>query len=203
MDLCGNIYIWMLVRDWCHVWHNWAEDESLPPQQTVPIYPPAGPTFGGLTDGACINTVKVSVLELPQVGRTSTSNNEPPCLYSKPRSQFMTKPLLFCEESSMADMAPHKDPVLLSLQFPTPLISGVPNSAKTRTAVDIQCHRCQTMCRSRGYQSGSPARWSVPQSCRLSPSSTLSLCMFHGEFHQHQVEVWEMLGSCQVKHGKT
>eukprot|EP00434_Breviolum_minutum_P006549 symbB.v1.2.005781.t2/scaffold289.1/size287290/26 len=47
--------------------------ESLPPQQTVHIYPPARTTFGGLTDGACINT----------------------------------------------------DPVLLSLQFPTPLISGV------------------------------------------------------------------------------
>jgi len=47
-------------------------DQSLPPQQTVHIYPPAGTTFGGL-NGACINT----------------------------------------------------DPVLLSLQFPTPLISGV------------------------------------------------------------------------------
>eukprot|EP00913_Durusdinium_trenchii_P001781 g1650.t2 len=48
-------------------------DESLPPQQTVHIRPPAGTTFGGLTNGECINT----------------------------------------------------DPVLLSLQFPTPLISGV------------------------------------------------------------------------------
>ncbi|CAJ1383538.1 unnamed protein product [Effrenium voratum] len=49
-------------------------DQSLPPQQTVHIYPPAGTTFGGL-NGACINT----------------------------------------------------DPVLLSLQFPTPLISGAWN----------------------------------------------------------------------------
>eukprot|EP00439_Symbiodinium_sp_Y106_P064768 s59_g10.t1 len=48
-------------------------DQSLPPQQTVHIHPPTGTTFGGLTDGTCIDT----------------------------------------------------DPVLLSLQFPTPLISRV------------------------------------------------------------------------------
>jgi hypothetical protein len=32
-------------------------------RQTVHIYPPAGTTFGGLTDGACIDTVKVSVYD--------------------------------------------------------------------------------------------------------------------------------------------
>ena len=63
----------------------------MPERQTVHIHPPTGTTFGGLTDGTCIDTARA------------------------PIAVKLEAELMFnCE-----------DPVLLSLQFPTPLISRV------------------------------------------------------------------------------
>ena len=134
---CSGRWIWILLPrlslyllspgglEWLH---DQARDEPLlgnlrrtapkkcqKVRQTVHIYPPARTTFGGLTDGACINTVKSSgVVWMSQFAKKNTTN-----MRNKKAASQGKKQLRPCgyQGSCVAELAVPNSPYIRGLEL--------------------------------------------------------------------------------------